>query len=112
VWGALPAVPPEVVEDMAMAVNELVLNAWQAGSRRLAVRCWRTDGEVGALVDDDGPGIDDALAGYRRPDPGAERGRGLWLARQLVDVLDTCATDDGTRARVRVFDATWTKSAA
>jgi anti-sigma regulatory factor (Ser/Thr protein kinase) len=112
VWGALPRVPAGVVEDVATAVNEMVTNAWQEGARRVVVTCWRVEGEVGAQVDDDGPGLNDPLAGYRWPDPGAERGRGLWLARQLVDVLDVCATASGTSVRVRVFDATWSHSAA
>lgn len=104
--------PMDVVEDMALSVTELVTNSWQAGARSVAVTCWRVKGEAGAQVDDDGPGLMDPLAGYRWPDPAADRGRGLWLARQLVDLLDICATESGTSVRVRAFDASWTQRAA
>jgi anti-sigma regulatory factor (Ser/Thr protein kinase) len=110
--GERPPVPGDVVEDLALAVTELVTNAWQAGARSVAVTCWRSTGEIGAQVDDDGPGLTDPLAGYRWPDPASERGRGLWLARQLVDVVDVVAGLPGTSVQARAFDATWRQLAA
>lgn len=105
-------VPAGVVEDVATTVTELVTNSWQAGAGSVSVRCWRTSGEVGAQVDDDGPGLTDPLAGYRRPPAEMERGRGLWLSRQLVDLLDVSGTPAGTSVRVRAFDAAWAAEAA
>jgi anti-sigma regulatory factor (Ser/Thr protein kinase) len=93
------------VDDMAVAVTEVVTNAWQAGARRVEVACWYVDGEAGVQVDDDGPGLRDPLAGYRRPAPSDERGRGLWIARQLADALDVWPHDCGTALRLRLFDA-------
>lgn len=110
--GALPPLPASVVEDMSTAVSEMVTNAWQEGARSVTVTCWRTAREIGARVDDDGPGLMDPLAGYRWPNPAVERGRGMWLARQLVDVLDFVATGSGTSVRVRVFDAACAQPAA
>lgn len=109
--GALPSVPESVVEDMASAVTEAVVNAWQVGASEVTVACWRTAGEIGAQVDDDGPGLTDPMAGYRRPSPVTERGRGLWLARQLVDVLDIADAGPGASVRVRAFDASWSPAA-
>lgn len=93
------------VDDMAVAVTEVVTNAWQAGAQHVDVACWYVDGEAGVQVDDDGPGLRDPLAGYRRPAPSDERGRGLWIARQLADVLDVWPHDRGTAVRLRLFDA-------
>jgi len=92
------------VGDMMVAVTEIVTNSWQAGARHVEVACWYVDGEAGVQVDDDGPGLCDPLAGYRRPVPSEERGRGLWIARQLVDVLDVWPRDRGTVVRLRLFD--------
>jgi hypothetical protein len=43
----------------------------------------------------------DPLAGRVRPPPGADRGRGLWLANQLSDLVQIRATPEGTAVRVR-----------
>ena len=110
--GTTDPVPQGVIEDVVTAVHEAVTNAWQAGASSVTVTCWREAGEVGAQVDDDGPGLRDPLAGRRWPDPHTERGRGLWVARQLVDVVDVAASGSGTSVRVRVFDAGWARPAA
>lgn len=109
--GSLPSVPEATVEDLASAVTEVVLNAWQVGASEVTVACWRVPGEIGAQVQDDGPGLGDPLAGYRRPSPATERGRGLWLARQLVDILDIADARPGACVRVRAFDASWAPAA-
>ncbi len=96
--------PSDAVEELAVATTELVTNAWQAGATSIGVSCWRTDGEAGVQVDDDGPGLDDPFAGYRRPSPGATGGRGLWISRQLTDLLEVASGPAGTSVRVRVFD--------
>lgn len=92
------------VDDMAVAVTEVVTNAWQAGAGRVEVACWCVDGEAGVQVDDDGPGLRDPFAGYRRPAPSDERGRGLWMTRQLADVLDVWPHDCGTAVRLRLLE--------
>lgn len=92
------------IDDLVVAATEIVTNAWQVGAERVEVACWYVDGEAGVQVDDDGPGLRDPLAGFRRPAPSDERGRGLWIARQLADVLDICPHDHGTSVRLRVFD--------
>ncbi|MGH8979906.1 MAG: ATP-binding protein, partial [Acidimicrobiales bacterium] len=94
----------QTVHDAAVAATELVTNSWQAGATHVEVSCWHLDGEAGVQVDDDGPGLRDPLAGFRRPAPSDERGRGLWMVRQLADAVDIWPHDRGTSVRVRMFD--------
>lgn len=73
--------------DMAMAANEVLTNALRYSRGAVALWGWpMTDGSC-ARSQDDGPGIADPLAGYLPPADAMEAGRGLWLARQLVDLL-------------------------
>lgn len=101
--GVGPVVPPVVVDDLAVVATEVVTNAWQVGAQSIDVACWRTDDEAGVQVDDDGPGLEDAFAGYRRPEPALVGGRGLWIARQLADLVEIAANGTGTSVRARTF---------
>ncbi len=96
--------PARAVEDLAVVVTELVTNAWQVGAQAVGVSCWRSGGEVGVQVDDDGPGLDDVLAGYRRPAADRTGGRGLWIVRQLADLVEIAPHGAGTSVRARIFE--------
>jgi anti-sigma regulatory factor (Ser/Thr protein kinase) len=86
-------------------VTELVTNAWQVGAPSIEVWCWRDGGELGIQVDDDGPGLRDPLAGYRRPKKAVTGGRGLWIARQMADILEIASSERGTSVRARFFES-------
>jgi hypothetical protein len=45
--------------------------------------------------------LDDPLPGLRAPHPAEPRGRGLWIARQLCDLLHVWRDAAGTHVRVR-----------
>jgi len=94
----------KAVDDLTVAVTELVTNAWQAGARSIDVWCWRSRGEMGVQVDDDGPGLRAPLAGYRCPAPGAAGGRGLWIVRQVADLAEIACDGRGTSVRARIFE--------
>jgi anti-sigma regulatory factor (Ser/Thr protein kinase) len=47
-------------------------------------------------------GIDDPVTSYLPPPTSAERGRGLWLARQLVDLIQFAPGASGTTVRLRI----------
>ena len=50
---------------------------------------------------DEGPGIDPKQAAERpRPAPTEVHGRGLWLARQLCDLVSVAAGPRGTTIRL------------
>lgn len=96
----------QLADDLQMALSELVTNAWQAGATSVGVSIWGTDPGVAAQVDDDGPGLWDAMAGYRRPDVHDDSGRGLWITRQLADVVRIRPTARGTSVRVQFLGGT------
>lgn len=91
------------LDDMAIVATELVTNAWRAEAATVQVSCWNTPSGAAVQVDDDGPGLVDPLAGYRRPRAGSATGRGLWMSRQLADVMETKGGPDGTSIRVEVL---------
>ncbi|HSJ50106.1 MAG TPA: sensor histidine kinase [Actinomycetota bacterium] len=93
---------PGSAHDLQLAVNEIVTNALVHGDGDATVWAWVDDGSVVCQIDDHGPGVADALAGYRPPRPDQLRGRGLWLTRQVVDLLEIVPTSSGTSVRVRV----------
>jgi anti-sigma regulatory factor (Ser/Thr protein kinase) len=93
---------PEVLDDIAVIVTELVTNAWAAGASAVECFCWHDADWVSVQIDDDGPGLADPLAGYRRPTSGVEEGRGLWIARQLADLVQIECRPDGTSVRARL----------
>jgi anti-sigma regulatory factor (Ser/Thr protein kinase) len=81
-------------DELVLAVNEVVSNAIVHGAGAATVSIWCDESALTCMVADDGNGLDDPLAGYRRPGAGAEHGYGLWLARQLFDCC-AFATGDG-----------------
>ncbi|HEX6329888.1 MAG TPA: sensor histidine kinase [Actinomycetota bacterium] len=94
--------PADRVHDLELAVDEVVTNALVHGGGDTTVRTWLDDGHVICQVDDHGPGVPDALAGYRPPGPDHVQGRGLWITRQVVDLLEVVSTPTGTSVRVRM----------
>lgn len=92
----------DVADALLVTTTELVTNAWQAGAAAVDVACWRDGAWAVVQVDDDGPGLTDPLAGYRRPPVDALGGRGLWITRQLADAVDIAAGDWGTSIRLRL----------
>ena len=91
------ALSAEAVDDLVLAISELVTNAVVHGQPPVRVRLWSTSNRLLCTITDQGPGFDDPFAGYL-PAGGnylAHGGRGLWLARQLCDRLDTYRTPEG-----------------
>ena len=88
--------------DMAMAANEVLTNALRYGRGAVALWGWPHDGRFLCQIQDDGPGIADPLAGYLPPADAMEAGRGLWLARQLVDLLQIVPNSTETTVRLHV----------
>jgi anti-sigma regulatory factor (Ser/Thr protein kinase) len=97
---------PDRARDLEIAVHEVVTNAVTHGGGAATLRTWVDRGAGGGYlvvqIDDRGPGIADPLAGYRPPGAGHDRGRGLWLARQAVDLLEIVSTETGTAVRIHL----------
>ncbi len=95
----------ERVEELTVIASELVTNSVQAGAETITIAWWEDEDGCALQVDDDGYGFDEPLAGYRRPAADADNGRGVWIARQLADVVELARRDPGTSVRVHVYDA-------
>jgi anti-sigma regulatory factor (Ser/Thr protein kinase) len=88
-------------QDLVAAVSEVTTNALLHGRPPLRARVWTTPGRALVSVRDSGDGVDDPYLGYLPPRTGhAERGMGLWLARQLCDHLDASRDSDGFVVRL------------
>jgi anti-sigma regulatory factor (Ser/Thr protein kinase) len=88
-------------DDLCIAANEVLTNAFiHATGASLAA--WSEDRRLICHIEDRGRGIGDPLAGYRPPSQSNEAGRGLWIARQLVDLVEILAGPSGTIVRLHV----------
>jgi anti-sigma regulatory factor (Ser/Thr protein kinase) len=83
-------VPPRQIPDLLVAMNEVTANAVRHGGGRGRLRTWYEPEFVVFEVDDDGTQEPSPLAGHIRPDASHPRagGMGLWMARQLTDMLE------------------------
>ncbi len=86
-------------EDLIVIASELVANSLKADADEVSVAVWASDDGVALQIDDDGQGISDPFAGYHRPERDATGGRGLWMARQLCDVVEISSRPRHTAVR-------------
>lgn len=91
---------PRRVDELVLVATELVTNARKAGATWVALSCWASTDGVVLQVDDDGCGMDMPHAGFLPPPADAVGGRGLWIARQLTDVVEIAPRPRGTSVRV------------
>lgn len=98
----------ERVDELLIAVSELVSNAVQYGAPPVELAAWVSPGELVCEVADQGGRPIDPLAGYLPPGRDAgeagegPRGMGLWIARQLSDTLAVRSGPEGTAVRLGV----------
>jgi len=79
----------EATDDLVVAVVEVATNGLRYGGAPVRVRGWHHDDTLLVQCDDAGNQPVPVTAGYCRPHPlaAAAGGRGLWLARQLADLV-------------------------
>jgi len=94
--------PPDRVYDLTVAVSEILTNAMRHGSSPTALWAWTDEDRLLCQVEDRGPGGVHPLAGYLPPPRGPEEGRGLWIARQLADLVETVSGPGGTIVRLQM----------
>jgi anti-sigma regulatory factor (Ser/Thr protein kinase) len=92
---------PERVADLVLAVNEIGSNSVEHGPGHGRLRLWVSDESVVAEVADPGT-ADLPFPGMVAPPPSGARGRGLWLASELCDVMQVWSDADGTVIRLRM----------
>jgi anti-sigma regulatory factor (Ser/Thr protein kinase) len=93
--------PREREFDFVLTVNEIATNSLEHGEGPVTLRLWRAEAGVVCDLHDHGS-FDDPLAGRRAPTPDNPRGRGLWIANQLCDLVQIRSSAHGTTVRVHV----------
>ena len=94
-------VRPERVDDLVLAVNEIVTNSLRYGGGTARVAVWFEDGAVVCEVRDRGF-ITNPLTGRFAPAAAASSGRGVWLAHNLCDLVQLRSSPAGTVVRMFV----------
>jgi anti-sigma regulatory factor (Ser/Thr protein kinase) len=92
--------PPERIEDVVLAVNEVATNAVEHGTPDAQLSLWTSGRGLLCEIDDAGV-LGDPLPGLQAPHPSDPRGRGVWIARQLCDSLHVWTDGRGTHVRMR-----------
>jgi anti-sigma regulatory factor (Ser/Thr protein kinase) len=87
--------------DLVFAINEAASNAVKHGNETCLTRIWHDGDEVVTEVRSRS-GIDDLMAGRRRPAAGALEGRGLWLINQVCDLVELRTGASGTTLRMHI----------
>jgi anti-sigma regulatory factor (Ser/Thr protein kinase) len=91
---------PDRAADLVLAVNEVGSNSVEHGPGHGCLRLWVTDEAVVAEVADPGT-ADLPFPGMVAPPAVGARGRGLWLASELCDVMQVWSDAEGTLIRLR-----------
>ncbi|MPZ69397.1 MAG: hypothetical protein GEU71_07690 [Actinobacteria bacterium] len=87
--------------DLTVAANEIITNSFLYATRP-TLSCWTQNGQFVCQIEDRGSGLTDPIASYRPPSDTGQHGRGLWMARQLVDLLQIHGGPTGTTVRLHV----------
>lgn len=99
---AAAGIAADRADDLVLAAHEVAANAHLHGGGSATLRTWTADGAFLCEVADDGDGMDDPLAGSSPPATAQIGGRGLWLARQLCDVVQIRTGAGGTVVRLHL----------
>jgi anti-sigma regulatory factor (Ser/Thr protein kinase) len=99
VLGAQDGLDRDELDDLLLAVSELVANAHRHGRPPVGLRVWIRADRVLVEVTDDGDGIDDPFFELRPPQLGVGRA-GLWIVGQVSDVVASTRTPTGAHAMV------------
>jgi anti-sigma regulatory factor (Ser/Thr protein kinase) len=100
-YGRESQVDGQAIENLVLGVNELATNSVRHGGGRGSATLWREHDVLICEVRDRGR-IDAPLAGRVEPAAQDVRGRGLWLANQICDLIQIRSVPEGTQARAHV----------
>ncbi|HWS38048.1 MAG TPA: sensor histidine kinase [Actinoplanes sp.] len=93
-------VTPEEVDDLVVAVSEVVANALRHGQGPVRLRLWSGADRLVATVTDSGTGPQDPFAGMLAAGDGANGGLGLWIAHQSCNHVAMYHDTDGFTIRL------------
>lgn len=88
--------------DLVLALDEVIANAQEHGTPPIRVDGW-VDGRIVIEVSDSGRGFEPRhVWATHPPAPLGTRGRGLWIARQLTDLVEILCGPGGTTVRIEL----------
>jgi anti-sigma regulatory factor (Ser/Thr protein kinase) len=87
--------------DLVLAVSEVAANTLRHTRSSGTLAIWHDADEVVCEIHDEGT-ITDPLAGSRKPPPDASGGHGLWLVRQVCDLVELTSDGNGTTVRMHM----------
>lgn len=88
--------------DLVLALDEVIANAQEHGLPPIDIRAW-VDGRLVVEVSDVGDGFDRLRVwSTHPPERYGPRGRGLWIARQLTDLVTIVTEPQGTTVRIEL----------
>lgn len=86
------------IHELAVAVSEVVTNAFLHGHAPVRFRVWAEPDVITCVVEDSGRGDIDPLAGFRAPDDNDPGRRGLFFTRQVFDHVELTEGPTGGRS--------------
>lgn len=98
--GADAGLDPDAVDDVALAVTEVLANALLHGEPPALLHVYDEGDTWVCHVQDSGHVPMDPLTGLLPPDEPSDHGYGLWLARQLCTAVDVGNDASGTHVRL------------
>lgn len=98
--GSDAGIDPDVVDDVALAISEVLANALLHGAPPAQLHIYEEGGTWVCHVHDGGRAPIDPLSGLLPPSEPSENGYGLWLARQLCAAVDVGTDRSGTHVRL------------
>lgn len=87
--------------DLVLAVSEVAANTLRHTNAAGTLVIWQDGDEIVCEVHDEGT-ITDPLVGKHKPPPGASGGHGLWLVRQVCDLVELTSDENGTTVRMHM----------
>lgn len=93
--------PEARANDLVIAVSEAAANTVRHARSPGTLDIWHDETEIVCEIRDEGV-ITDPLVGQRPPVIGALAGHGLWLVRQLCDLVELLSGEDGTTIRMHM----------
>ena len=103
-FGRHAEVDGQAIENLVTCVNELATNSVRHGGGRGTAKFWQEHDVLVCEIRDQGK-VSAPLAGRIEPQTRHTRGRGLWLANQLCDLIQIRSVPEGTQARAHVVVA-------
>ena len=87
--------------DLVLAVSEVAANTLRHTRSSGTLAIWHDEDEVVCEIHDEGT-IADPLVGRRKPAPDANGGHGLWIVRQVCDLVELTSDASGTTVRMHM----------